>query len=129
MSKSTSLTLCAVLIAFSSGSALAEGDAAKGQGVFKQCAQCHMIGPGATTLIGPELNGIIGRKAASVGYPMYSDSMKTFGNFGVVWTEENLDRWITNPKAVLPDSYMAMFPGVPDAKDRANLIAYLKTFK
>ena len=88
-----------------------------------------MIGPGATTLIGPELNGIIGRKAASVGYPMYSDSMKTFGNFGVVWTEENLDRWIKNPKAVLPDSYMAMFPGVPDANDRANLIAYLKTFK
>ena len=97
--------------------------------VYRACRTCHQVGPDANNGIWSRLNGIIGRKAASVGYPMYSDSMKTFGNFGVVWTEENLDRWITNPKAVLPASYMAMFPGVPDANDRANLIAYLKTFK
>ncbi len=122
--------LSAALLAAFSGSAVAAGDATKGAELFKStCGLCHQIGPGAKTLVGPELNGIVGRKAASTNYPMYSDIMKTLGNFGVVWTEENLDRWITNPKAVLPGTYMTVFPGVPDANDRANLIAYLKTFK
>jgi cytochrome c len=120
--------LGAALLAAFSGSALA-ADAAKGAEVFKStCGTCHMIGPGAATLIGPELNGIIGRKAASTNYPMYSGIMKTLGNFGVVWTEENIDTWITDPRTVLPGSYMDVFPGVADASDRANLIAYLKKF-
>ena len=79
-------------------------------------------------LVGPELNGVVGRKAASTNYPMYSDIMKTLGDFGVVWTEVNIDRWIANPKAVLPGAYMTMFPGVPDASNREDIIAYLKTF-
>jgi cytochrome c len=89
-----------------------------------------MVGPGAVTVVGPELNGIIGRKAASIAnYPMYSDGLKLLGELGVVWTEANLDRWIANPKAMLPDSSMSLFPGLPEANDRANLIAYLKTFR
>ena len=60
---------------------------------------------------------------------MYSDGMKTLGALGVVWTEENLDKWIANPKAILPDSSMSLFPGLPEASDRANVIAYLKTFQ
>ena len=124
------LALGAALLAAFSGSAFAAGDAAKGAELFKAtCGLCHQIGPGAKTLVGPELNGIVGRKAASVDYPNYSDVMKTLGDFGVVWTEENLDRWIINPKGVLPGTYMTVFPGVPDASDRADLIAYLKTFK
>jgi cytochrome c len=130
MRRLTLFVLSAALLVSLSGSALAAGDAAKGKQVFdEKCAKCHLIGPEATTLIGPELNGIVGRKAASVDYPMYSDQMKTLGNLGVVWTEENLDKWIANPKALLPDSYMTVFPGLPDANDRANVIAYLKTFK
>ncbi len=125
----TTFALSGALLAACSGSALAEGDAAKGKEVFTQCAVCHMVGPGAVTLIGPELNGIVGRKAASIAtYPMYSPAMKTLGDLGVVWTEENLDKWLANPKAMLPDSYMSMFPGLPEASDRANVIAYLKTF-
>jgi cytochrome c len=123
------LVAAALIVAFATP-ALAAGDAAKGAELFKStCGLCHQIGPGAKTLVGPELNGIVGRNVASTNYPMYSDIMKTLGNFGVVWTEENLDRWITNPKDVLPGTYMTVFPGVPDANDRANLIAYLKTFK
>ncbi len=57
---------------------------------------------------------------------MYSDGMKTLGELGVVWTEENLDKWLANPKTMLPDSSMSLFPG--DASDRADVIAYLKTF-
>jgi len=125
----TSFALGATLLAAFGGSALAAGDAAKGKEVFAKCALCHQIGPGAKTLVGPELNGIVGRKAASIGdYPMYSDGMRTLGELGVVWTEGNIDKWIANPKAMLPDSSMSLFPGVPDGSDRANLIAYLKTF-
>jgi cytochrome c len=123
------IALGAALIVAFSGSALAAGDAAKGAELFKAtCGICHQIGPGAKTLVGPELNGVVGRKAASTNYPMYSDIIKTLGNFGVVWTEKNIDTWIANPKAVLPGAYMTMFPGVPDASDRADIIAYLKTF-
>ena len=129
MRKLTPFALSGVLLAACGGSALAAGDAAKGKEVFAQCTVCHMIGPGATTLIGPELNGVVGRKAASIAYPMYSPEMKTLGELGVVWTEENLDKWLANPKAMLPDSYMSMFPGIPEASDRANIIAYLKTFQ
>jgi cytochrome c len=125
----TPFALGAALLAAFSGSALAAGDAAKGKQVFEQCATCHMVGPGAATLIGPELNGIVGRKAASIAnYPMYSDGMRTLGELGVVWTEENLDKWLASPKALLPNTYMGMFPGLAEASDRANVIAYLKTF-
>ena len=129
MRKLTPFALSGVLLAACGGSALAAGDAAKGKEVFAQCTVCHMIGPGATTLIGPELNGVVGRKAASIAYPMYSPGMKTLGELGVVWTEENLDKWLAKPKAILPDTYMSMFPGIPEASDRANIIAYLKTFQ
>jgi cytochrome c len=108
--------------------ALAEGDAAKGKAAFAKCGICHQVGPGATTIVGPELNGIDGRKAASVaGYP-YSAGMKKLGDQGFTWTAENLDKWITDPKAMIPDSPMALaFPGIPDAGERADIIAYLKT--
>jgi cytochrome c len=110
------------------GPASAAGDAAKGKEAFAKCAICHQVGPGAKTLVGPELNGIVGRKTASVeGYP-YSPGMKKLGDDGFVWSEENIDKWIADPKAMLPQSPMALaFAGVPDADERANIIAYLKT--
>jgi cytochrome c len=119
----------AMLVAFY-GPALAEGDAAKGKAAFAKCGICHQIGPGAKTLVGPELNGVVGRKAASVAdyEAMYSPGMKKLGADGWVWTEENIDKWIADPKALIPDSPMALaFPGVPDAGERADIIAYLKT--
>ena len=110
------------------GPALAEGDATKGKAAFTKCGICHQVGPGAKTLVGPELNGIVGRKAASVADYPYSAGMKKLGADGWVWTEENIDKWITDPKALIPDSPMALaFAGVPDAGERADIIAYLKT--
>ena len=110
------------------GPALAEGDATKGKAAFAKCGICHQVGPGAKTLVGPELNGIVGRKAASVADYPYSAGMKKLGADGWVWTEENIDKWITDPKAQIPDSPMALaFAGVPDAGERADIIAYLKT--
>ena len=61
-------------------------------------------------------------------YPSYSAGMKKLGAEGWVWTEENIDKWIANPKAMIPDSLMALtFQGLPDAPQRADVIAYLKT--
>jgi cytochrome c len=122
--------LGSVLLVALSGPAFAAGDADKGKAAFAVCAACHQIGPGAKTLIGPELNGVVGRKAASVAdYPRYSAAMKKLGADGWVWTEENIDKWIANPKALIPDSTMALaFPGMTDAGQRADVIAYLKTF-
>ena len=111
------------------GTAFAAGDAAKGKAAFATCGICHQIGPNAKTLVGPELNGIVGRKAASIAdYTMYSAGMKKLGDEGFVWNEENLSKWIENPKAMIPDSTMSLaFPGVPDAQEREDIIAYLKT--
>ena len=111
-------------------SAHAAGDAAKGEAAFKaKCAICHQVGAGAQNGVGPELNGIVGRKAASVAsYATYSAGMKKLGEEGYTWTEENIDKWIANPKAMIPDSMMSLaFPGVPDAAERADIIAYLKS--
>lgn len=121
--------LVAVAFVALSGPSLAEGDATKGKAAFAKCGICHQVGPGAKTVVGPVLNGFVGRKAASVAdYAMYSPGMKKLGADGFVWTDENIDKWIANPKAMLPDSPMALaFQGIPDAGERADIIAYLKT--
>ncbi|OFW72365.1 MAG: hypothetical protein A2W02_04570 [Alphaproteobacteria bacterium RBG_16_64_48] len=120
--------LTAVALMALSGPALAEGDATKGKAAFAKCGICHQVGPGAKTLVGPELNGTIGRKAASVADYPYSPGMKKLGEEGFTWTEEHMDKWIADPKAMIADSPMALaFPGIPDAAERADIIAYLKT--
>ena len=127
-----SLAVAGLTVVALTSSALAEGDAAKGKAAFAKCGICHQVGEGAKTLVGPELNGIVGRKAASVAdyASMYSTGMKKLGADGWVWTEENIDKWIADPKAMIPDSPMALaFPGAPDAGERADIIAYLKTQK
>lgn len=121
--------LAAVMLVALSGPSFAEGDATKGKAAFAKCGICHQVGPGAKTVVGPVLNGIVGRKAASVAdYAMYSPGMKKLGADGFVWTDENIDKWIADPKAMIPDSPMALaFQGIPDAGERADIIAYLKT--
>jgi cytochrome c len=125
-----SVGVCAATLVALSGSVFAAGDAVKGKAAFAKCGICHQVGPSAKTLVGPELNGIVGRKAASVAdYTMYSAGMKKLGDSGFVWTEENIDKWITDPKTMIPDSPMALaFQGIPDANERADIMAYLKTF-
>lgn len=111
------------------GSAFAVGDHDGGKMAFaERCGICHETGLGANPFVGPELNGIMGRLAASVpNYLKYSDGLKKLRESGFVWTQENVDRLIANPKAVLPDSPMAVaFPGIPDARERADIIAYLR---
>jgi cytochrome c len=130
MRKSQLLGLGVAALVASSGPAFAEGDAAKGKEAFTaKCGICHQVGPAAQNLVGPKLNGIVGAKAANVeGYAMYSPGMKKLGEEGFTWTDEHISKWIENPKAMLPESPMALaFQGVPDATERADIIAYLKT--
>ena len=128
MSRFQYLGIGAVAFLVLSGPALAEGDAAKGKEASAKCGICHQVGPTAQNAIGSELNKIVGRKAATAPGSAYSPGMKKLGDEGFTWTAENIDKWITDPKAMLPDSPMAqLFQGIPDAQERANIIAYLQT--
>jgi len=111
-----------------SGAAAAEPDpalVAQGQRQFLRCASCHAIEPGQTGRIGPNLHGVVGRKAGSLPGYAYSAAMKaqTF-----TWTPAKLDEWLTRPSALVPGTAMA-FAGLPRAQDRAALIAYLEAKK
>ena len=129
MSSGLRFALAITVLTVFGGSAFAAGDAAKGKAAFAaKCAICHQEGLGANPFVGPELNGIVGRDAASVAnFTKYSDGLKKLRESGFVWTDENLDKWIADPKAILPASPMALaFQGIPDANERADIIAYLK---
>lgn len=97
------------------------GDPVKGKTVFARCAACHDLNTGAVRM-GPSLKGIIGRKAGSVANFGYSAGMKSKG---VVWKEDTLDAFLAGPMKYVPGTRMA-FPGIANAKDRADVIAYLK---
>ena len=114
----------ALLLAAASVPARADGDPAKGAKVFKQCMACHRIGPGATSLVGPPLNGIVGAKAAAMPDYPFSDALK---NSGLTFDEATLGKWLKSPRALVPGTKMT-FAGLTKDQDVADVIAYLKTF-
>jgi cytochrome c len=101
----------------------AAGDSEHGHIVFARCQICHSAIPGGADMIGPNLSGVIGRKAGAKPGFSYSDGLKAAG---FVWTPQRLDTWLTNPRAMIPGTKMS-FAGLSDAKDRADVIAYLAT--
>ena len=103
-------------------------DVAKGEQIFKRCAVCHGIGD-TTKPVGPTLNDVIGRVAGTQEdfLDKYSDAMKEAGENGLVWTEAEIDEYITNPRQKVPGNKMA-FPGLRKEDERANVIAYIKQF-
>ncbi|MEM8827685.1 MAG: c-type cytochrome [Pseudomonadota bacterium] len=103
------------------------GDAENGAKIFRKCKSCHDVGAGAEDRTGPHLNGVFGRRAAAHDGFDYSKSMKRAGDDGLFWTVETLDAYIENPRALVSKTRMA-FRGVKDAEDRADLLAYLRTF-
>ena len=116
--------LVGVILAASSGAALAQ-DAAAGEMSFNKCRPCHDVGPEAKIKLGPPLNGINGRKAASYDGFNYSDGMKSSG---ITWDKAKFLQWITGPQAMVPGTRMA-FAGDQDEADRENLWAYVSQFK
>lgn len=108
-----------------SSAALAAGDPAAGEKVFTKCKVCHQIGPNAKNMVGPEQNGIEGRKAGVQPGYNYSDANK---NSGITWDEATFKEYITDPKKKVPGTKM-VFPGLPNAKDRDDVWAYMSQFK
>jgi cytochrome c len=102
--------------------------AENGEAVFKVCKACHQVGASAKNGVGPILNGIVGRKAGSVEGFNYSEANKTAGAGGLVWTEEELLKYLAGPAAYMPKNKMA-FAGVKDEADRKDLVAFLKAQK
>lgn len=120
--------VAAIAFASLTGVAFAQdGDPAKGEKIFARCRACHAIGPDAANKVGPELNGVVGRKWASVEGFNYSDGLKKGGEEGKVWDEATLDAWLTNPRKLVSNTKM-VFPGLPKEQDRKDVIAYLKQF-
>jgi len=119
--------IATAIVVLCSGAAYADGDPAKGEQAFRICSACHAIGPGAKTKVGPELNGVVGRKWASVEGYSYSSDLTAGRDQGKVWDEATLDDYLTNPKHLAPHGKMG-FGGFPQASKRADVIAFLKQF-
>jgi cytochrome c len=101
-------------------------DPTEGEKVFKRvCTSCHITTAEGPKRLGPSLAGIVGRKSGTVEGFRYSNANK---NANIVWTPEQLDPYLKDPKAVVPGTIMA-FAGVKKDDERANLIAYLQTLK
>ncbi len=128
------------LSAMTAAPAQAAGDAENGKTLFKKCMACHKVGEGAINGVGPVLTGVVGRKAGTVEGYGYSATNHNSGEQGLVWTEENIFAYLPDPSAFLK-TYLTgkgkpeLFAGntkmpfkLADATERADIIAYLKTF-
>ena len=100
-------------------------DTAAGQRVFNQCRACHTINEGGRAGGGPNLHGVVGRKAASIEVFRYSAPMREKADGGLTWTEDNLRAYLRDPKEVVPGGSMS-YPGLRNDQQLINLIAYLK---
>ncbi len=112
---------CAAVASLSllvAGQALAAADASHGEEVYQSCQDCHSLD---TNDLGPRHRGVVGRKAGALTDYSYSPALK---NSGLTWTEETLDKWLTDPQKLVPGS--KMFFHLDAAKDRADVIEYLK---
>ena len=118
-----SLALVAAALALPSAAAKAQ-DLAAGEQSFKKCLPCHSVGEGATNKVGPQLNGLEGRKAGTTPDYSYSDANK---NSGLVWSDAVFKEYIKNPMGQMPGTKMA-FPGIKNETEISNLWAYLKQF-
>ncbi|HWY60388.1 MAG TPA: cytochrome c family protein [Rhizomicrobium sp.] len=118
----TTLLACGT---FSISASAQEGDAAQGKTVFARCAICHKVDKNAGNGLGPNLFGIVGRKAASLPGFEYSGPMKASG---LTWTPDNLAKWVAGPAKMLPGTKMA-FPGITSKGEVRDVVAYLGTLK
>ena len=97
-------------------------DLENGRRAFARCRSCHTVALGAANMTGPNLYGVFGRQAGTQPSFNYSKPLKTAG---FAWDAERLDHWLENPRTFLPGNKMS-FPGLPDATDRRDLIAWLQ---
>jgi cytochrome c len=116
MRVTVTLSITLLLVA----AARADGDPARGEARFQECAACHRLEAGANE-VGPSLHGIFMRKAGELADFRYSPAMK---RSGIIWTPETIEQYIADPQATIPANRMP-YAGMTNAGDRADLIAYL----
>ena len=102
--------------------AASAADAEAGKTVFNKCKACHQVGEGAKNAVGPNLNGIIGRKAGTVEGFNYSEANKASG---FIWDKATFLNYIKDPRAAMPGNKMA-FAGIKDEQDALDLFVYLE---
>jgi len=115
--KRVTMTLLMTLLPLA---ARADGDPARGEARFQECAACHRLEAGANE-VGPSLYGIFMRKAGELADFRYSPAMK---RSGIVWTAQTIEQYIADPQAMIPANRMP-YAGMASAADRADLVAYL----
>jgi cytochrome c len=125
MDKTVTKTIFAAVLAIAlPAGAIAQEGAKRGEKVFDECRACHTI-DGSNSAVGPSLRGVLGRKAGTLDDFRYSPAMK---RAEIVWTRQTLDAFIADPQKLVPANRMP-YSGIPDAKNRADVIEYLQTLK
>ncbi len=119
-----SVVLAALALGATIGMANAQ-DLAAGEQSFRKCSPCHSVGEDARNKVGPELNGLDGRKSGTAAEYSYSEANK---NSGITWGADTFKDYIQNPMAKIPGTKMA-FAGIKNETEITNLWAYLAQFK
>ena len=122
--KISTLSTLVVITSLAAASGAQAQDAAAGKTSFNKCLACHAIGDGAKNKVGPELNGLEGRKSGSVAGYNYSDANK---NSGITWSKETFLEYIRDPKAKVPATKM-VFAGIKNENEANNLWAFLAQY-
>jgi cytochrome c len=125
MSNGRNAALAVIAAAVLATPAFAAGDPVQGKAVFARCAICHNVEKDGGNGVGPNLFGIMGRKAASVDGFNYSGPMKASG---IVWNDDKLSQWVAGPAKMVPGTKMA-FAGITSKGQIADVVAYLNTLK
>jgi cytochrome c len=115
--------LAAITVMATASAALAQ-DAAAGKSSFNKCLACHAIGEGAKNKVGPQLNGIDGRKSGTAADYSYTDANK---NSGITWSKDQFLEYIKDPKAKIPGTKM-IFAGIKNEKEANDLWAFLSQY-
>jgi cytochrome c len=123
MKKLTASALIVLASSVTASAALAQ-DVAAGKSSFNKCLACHAIGEGAKNKVGPELNGLDGRKSGTAPDYSYSDANK---NSGITWNEAEFKDYIKDPKAKVPGTKM-IFAGIKNEKEINDLWAYVSQY-
>ena len=118
------LSALVIIASSAAASAALAQDAAAGKTSFNKCMACHAIGEGAKNKVGPELNGLDGRKSGTAPDYSYSDANK---NSGITWNKDQFLDYIKDPKAKIPGTKMT-FAGIKNETEAQNLWAYLSSF-
>jgi cytochrome c len=122
--KTLTSSALAIIASLATVSAALAQDAAAGKTSFNKCLPCHSIGDGAKNKVGPELNGLDGRKSGTAEGYSYSDANK---NSGITWNEAEFKEYIRDPKAKIPGTKMT-FAGIKNDKEVNDLWAFISQY-